>query len=209
MSKQSKTRSEPAYMHSPPSEDIRGTQCTPEPGTCAEPNSRKGMEPRPYVPDPCDRKILDIIQTGFPLEVRPYARIGELVGISEEEAYNRIRNMRESGHIRRIGANFDSLKLGFTSTLCAAKVPECKLAEFIREVNSHTEVTHNYLRNHAYNVWFTIIAQDMNAVCRIIEDLARKTGIMALNLPATALYKIRVDFPLEREENNENANTGL
>ena len=165
------------------------------------PDKHTRLESEPYIPDMHDRRILDIIQTGFPLETRPYAHIGAAVGLSEEEVFNRVRLMRERGYIRRIGANFDSLKLGFKSTLCAAKVPENRLAEFIREVNSHAGVTHNYLRNHAYNVWFTVIAKDMNAIRRIVDDIAQKTGITALNLPATAIYKIRVDFPLEREHN--------
>lgn len=65
--------------------------------------------------------------------------------------------MRESGLIRRLGANFQSAKLGFRSTLCAAKVPEEQLEQFIAEVNAIPGVTHNYLRNHSYNIWFTLI----------------------------------------------------
>lgn len=162
-----------------------------------------------YVPDMYDCKILDIIQTGFPLESRPYASIGETIGLSEAEVFKRVQTMRENGYIRRIGANFDSLKLGFKSTLCAAKVPPDKLADFIREVNSHPGVTHNYLRDHAYNVWFTVIERDMAGICRVVDEIANKTGITALNLPATAIYKIRVDFPMTREKNYENANIGV
>ena len=171
--------------------------------------NRETRAPEPYVPDANDRKILDIIQTGFPLEARPYAVIGAAVGLSEAEVFKRVGTMRESGHIRRMGANFDSQKLGFKSTLCAAKVPEDKLADFIREVNAHPGVTHNYLRDHEYNVWFTVIDRDMNAISRVVDEIAEKTGIRALNLPATAIYKIRVDFPLEREENDENPNPGI
>ena len=77
--------------------------------------------------DTLDRRILDIIQTDFPLEPRPYAVIGERLGITEQEALDRVNALRRSRIIRRLGANFQSAKLGFRSTLCAAKVPAEKL----------------------------------------------------------------------------------
>jgi DNA-binding Lrp family transcriptional regulator len=99
--------------------------------------------------------------------------------------------------IRRLGANFQSAKLGFYSTLCAAKVPEGAVGSFVAEVNSHSGVTHNYLRNHAYNIWFTCIGPSREAVCSLLGEITRKTGIPVLNLSATRLYKIRVDFQME------------
>ena len=77
--------------------------------------------------DLIDKKLLDIIQTAFPLVSRPYAALGEQLGISEEEALARVKAMKERRVIRRLGANFQSAKLGFRSTLCGAKVPEDKL----------------------------------------------------------------------------------
>ena len=94
--------------------------------------------------DTMDKRILDIIQTDFPLESRPYAIIAERLGITEQEALDRVNALRKSRLIRRLGANFQSAKLGFRSTLCAAKVPEDKLDAFIAEVNQHVGVTHNY-----------------------------------------------------------------
>ena len=85
--------------------------------------------------DTMDKRILDIIQTDFPLESRPYAIIAERLGITEQEALDRVNALRKSRLIRRLGANFQSAKLGFRSTLCAAKVPEDKLDAFIAEVN--------------------------------------------------------------------------
>ena len=147
--------------------------------------------------DTLDRRILDIIQTDFPLEPRPYAVIGERLGITEQEALDRVNALRRSRIIRRLGANFQSAKLGFRFPLCAAKVPPEKLDAFIAEVNSHVGVTHNYLRRHAYNVWFSLIGPSWEAVCALLDDITAKTGIPILNLPATRLYKIRVDFQME------------
>ncbi|MFV0421714.1 siroheme decarboxylase subunit alpha [Oleidesulfovibrio sp.] len=144
-----------------------------------------------------DKKILDIIQTGFPIEPRPYAVIGEAIGLTEAEALARVRALKDRKVIRRLGANFNSWKLGFRSTLCAAKVPDEKMEEFVTEVNSHVGVTHNYLRAHAYNVWFTFIGPSWDDVCATLDSITQKTGIPILNLPAEELYKIRVDFKMD------------
>lgn len=144
-----------------------------------------------------DRSLLELIQSGFPIAARPYQILGEKTGISEEEAFGRIRAMRESGIIRRLGANFQSAKLGFFSTLCAAKVPPDRLAMFIAAVNALPGVTHNYERRHEYNIWFTLIAASKEKAAAILADLEERTGIEILNLPATKMYKIRVDFPMD------------
>ena len=107
--------------------------------------------------DAMDRRILGLIQSSFPLASRPYAVIGETVGIPEQEAFERVTRLKERKIIRRLGANFQSKKLGFRSTLCAAKVPEERIEGFVAEVNAQPGVTHNYLRDHEYNIWFTCI----------------------------------------------------
>lgn len=143
-----------------------------------------------------DRKVLTIIQSGFPIAPRPYEVIGEQVGLTEAEALATVRSLKERKIIRRLGANFNSKGLGWRSTLCAAKVSEDKLDEFIAEVNSYPGVTHNYLRDHEFNIWFTFIGPNWDAVVDTLNGITEKTGIEILNLPATALYKIKVDFNL-------------
>ena len=147
--------------------------------------------------DLTDRRLLDIIQTGFPLEARPYARLGRELGLPENEVLERVRGLKARGVIRRLGANFDSRRLGWKSTLCGAKVPEGQLEAFIAEVNRLPGVTHNYLRDHLYNVWFTLIAPSETALDATLRDLTRRTGIVPLNLPAQKTYKLKVDFGLE------------
>ena len=144
--------------------------------------------------DTIDRQLLDIIQTDFPLSSRPYEILGTRLGIAETEVLNRIRALRSNGIIRRLGANFQSRALGFVSTLCAAKVPEDKIDLFVEEVNAHPGVTHNYLREHDYNIWFTVIAPSREAVRTLLNSITAHTGIPILNLPAKRMYKIRVDF---------------
>ncbi len=147
--------------------------------------------------DDTDRKLLSIIQSGFPLESRPYAILGAQLGITESETLARVRALRAKKIIRRLGANFQSGKLGFRSTLCAAKVPEDKKEAFIANVNKRPGVTHNYLRNHAYNIWFTLIAPSWESALAELADIEQNTGIKILNLPATQMYKIKVDFKLD------------
>lgn len=146
--------------------------------------------------DQTDKRILDVIQSDFPLESRPYAVIGEKCGITEAEALARVRAMKERRLIRRMGANFQSAKLGFRSTLCAAKVPDDAMDGFVAEVNRHVGVTHNYLRDHEYNIWFTCIGPSWDSVCATLAEITEKTGIPILNLPATKLFKIKVDFQM-------------
>ena len=147
--------------------------------------------------DDTDKKILNEIQSFFPVTSRPFLEIGMRLDLSEDEVLERIKRMKSNGIIRRIGGNFNSRSLNFTSTLCAAKVPEEKLDHFVEAVNRYPGVTHNYLRNHAYNVWFTFIAEDMAFIDSALRDISIETGVKEiLNLPAVRTFKIKVDFAL-------------
>lgn len=147
--------------------------------------------------DAIDKKILNIIQTRFPLEPEPYKVVGEQIGLSEDEVLARVKILKKKGIIRRIGAVFDLGKLGFASTLCAAKVPEEKIKEFVETVNSYSGVTHNYRRNHEYNIWFTFIAPTMDDIEKALKEISDKTGITdILNMPAKRKFKIDASFKL-------------
>jgi DNA-binding Lrp family transcriptional regulator len=154
----------------------------------------KAPVPEQIVLDDTDRRLLDIVQTDFPLCPRPYAELGRRLGIAESEALDRVRALRKKHVIRRLGANFQSSGLGFVSTLCAAKVPEDRLEDFISAVNAEPGVTHNYLRAHSYNVWFTLISPSREEAQAVLDGIAGRTGVPVLNLPATRIYKIRVNF---------------
>ncbi len=147
--------------------------------------------------DALDRAILNEIQSHFPIEARPFAAVGERVGASEEEVLARVAAMADTGVIRRLGANFTSRKLGYTSTLCAARVPPSSLDHFVAVVNRYPGVTHNYLRRHRYNVWFTLIAESEERLNQILEEISRASEVAEiLSLPAEEVFKIKVDFSL-------------
>jgi len=142
-----------------------------------------------------DRKILNEIQSDFPITSRPYQVLGERLNLTEDEVLSAVRRLKEKGVIRRIGGNFHSSRLNFVSTLCAAKVPREKIDGFVEVVNRYPGVTHNYLRNSAYNIWFTFIAEDMNSIDNALKEISGETGIEEiLNLPAEKMFKIKVDF---------------
>jgi DNA-binding Lrp family transcriptional regulator len=144
-----------------------------------------------------DRAILNRIQSDFPLIPRPFAAIAAELELSEAEVLHRVAALKERGIIRRIGANFVPGKLGFVSTLCAARVPEDKVQQFTAAVNRHPGVTHNYLRDNEFNVWFTFIAPSMAQIEASLAQLARETGVPEiLNLPATKVFKIRAQFKI-------------
>jgi DNA-binding Lrp family transcriptional regulator len=117
------------------------------------------------------------------------------LNLTEAEVLERISRLKQMGIIRRIGGNFVPAKLGYVSTLCAAKVPEDKVERFADVVNRFPGVTHNYLRENSFNVWFTFIAPSMEEIEQNLKNIEQETGITEiLNLPATRVFKIKAQF---------------
>jgi len=149
----------------------------------------------PHKLDQTDRTILNEIQSHFPLKSRPYREVAARLALTEKEVISRVERMARGGIIRRIGANFNSRKLGFTSTLCAARVPTERISEFVEMVNQYPGVTHNYEREGDFNIWFTFIAESQERIESALKEIKNKTGIEELiSLPAVNIFKIRVDF---------------
>ena len=147
--------------------------------------------------DDIDREILNRIQSNFPITARPYRTIADELNLSESDVLKRVKTLKANGIIRRIGGNFVPEKLGFVSTLCAAKVPADKIDVFAATVNRFPGVTHNYQRENAYNVWFTFIAPSREAIENNLQAIAQETGVTEiLNLPATRVFKIKAQFKL-------------
>ena len=147
--------------------------------------------------DDVDKKILNILQTRFPLVPEPYDAVGEELGLTGDEVVERVRRLKAEGVIRRIGAVFDSRRLGYASTLCAARVPEEKIRAFVEIVNGYPGVTHNYRRGHEYNVWFTFIAQDKETLERALAEIRSRTGVEdVISMEAVKTFKINASFEL-------------
>jgi len=145
--------------------------------------------------DDIDKALLNRIQSDFPITSRPFEMIGKELGISEDQVIKKVSKLKKTGIIRRIGANFVPGKVGFVSTLCAAKVPEGKIDDFAQIVNRYAGVTHNYQRDNDFNVWFTFIARSTREIEANLSQIAKESGVETiLNLPATKVFKIRAQF---------------
>lgn len=147
-----------------------------------------------------DRLVLDRIQASFPVASRPFATLAKDFDVTETDVLASVRSLKSSGVIRRIGAIFDSHRLGYKSTLCAIAVPEERIEEVAALISEYPNVTHNYEREDRYNVWFTLIAHSPARVQAILDEIAERTGIDdILDLPAIRLFKIKVDFDFTGE----------
>ncbi len=145
--------------------------------------------------DEIDSAILNRIQSDFPITPRPFLTVADEVELTEKDVLERVARLKADGIIRRIGGNFVPGKLGFVSTLCAARVPADRIDDFAEIVNRYPGVTHNYQRDHLYNVWFTFIAPSMEEIEENLRQIAVDTGVEdILNLPATKVFKIRAEF---------------
>jgi DNA-binding Lrp family transcriptional regulator len=151
--------------------------------------------------DALDLKLLNLVQKQIPLVSRPYLVLGRQLGLTEQEVMSRLQRLLDAGLIRRLGPTFNSRKLGFYTTLCALKVPEERVREVAACINAFPGVTHNYLREHAYNMWFTLITPTRAEARAALEIIKEKTGITpVLDLPATRYFKLNVQFLLAKEE---------
>jgi DNA-binding Lrp family transcriptional regulator len=147
--------------------------------------------------DDIDKSILNRIQSNFPIDSRPFKVIGMELGIDEVDVIKRLEDLKQQGIIRRIGGNFVPDKIGYVSTLCAARVPDEQISEFANIVNQYPGVTHNYQRDNKFNIWFTFIAPSMTEIEKNLAKISELTGVTEiLNLPATNVFKIKAHFDL-------------
>jgi DNA-binding Lrp family transcriptional regulator len=147
--------------------------------------------------DKIDSQILQELQYNFPLSERPYEVIAERLRISKEEIWDRVQMMLDKGIIRRMGGSFDSNKLGFRSTLAAVSVAPEMVGRAAEIIGRFYEVTHSYLRNDVFNIWFTLIAIDDNRIENILEQIRKSLFLersKVLNLPMKRLFKLDARF---------------
>lgn len=151
--------------------------------------------------DPIDKKLVTVMQFKFPVVSRPWQALGEEVGASEAEVMRRIARLREIGVVRQISPIFDTRKLGYKSSLVAVRVDPERLEQAAAIVNSHPGVSHNYRRDHHFNMWFTIAVppdQDLETELKRLTDRAGITTVRML--PTLKMYKIAVKLDMEQDE---------
>lgn len=151
--------------------------------------------------DELDKEILDIVQKEIPLVARPFKVMAETLGTTEEILLERLSSMK-GNEIRQMSAIFDTKALGYTSSLVAARIAPDKLDEMARIFNEHPGITHNYKRNHDFNLWFTIAVPPnsrfgLEKSVEILGELAQVESIRML--PTLKLYKIGVQLDVKKE----------
>ncbi len=138
-------------------------------------------------------RLLNEVQRGFPLEPRPFARLGPRYGLDEAGVLGSIGRMRAGGAISRLGAVVAPNTLG-ASTLAAMTVPAARLKKIAALVSARPEVNHNYEREHAFNLWFVVTASDERAVSEVLIDVQRRTGLAVMDLPLAEEFHIDLGF---------------
>ncbi|MFL5820014.1 MAG: AsnC family transcriptional regulator [Solirubrobacteraceae bacterium] len=150
--------------------------------------------------DDLDRRLLNLIQGRFPLQPRPYEAIAAEAGIPEQEALRRVGRLIDERIIRQVTPIYDTRALGYRSMLVAAKVDAAYPHRAAQVINSHPGVSHNYLRNHEFNLWFTIAVEEDSALglegtLALLGELTDAESVR--QLPTLKLFKIRMDLEME------------
>jgi DNA-binding Lrp family transcriptional regulator len=150
--------------------------------------------------DDLERKLLNLMQGKFPLIPRPYAAVAEQAGIPEEQAIAMVQQLLKDRIIRQVTPIYDTRALGYGSMLVAAKVDAEHPWRAAKAINEHPGVSHNYLRNHDFNMWFTIAVEEDSklGLDGTLEILAKEAGAESVRqLPTLTLFKIRMDLEME------------
>jgi DNA-binding Lrp family transcriptional regulator len=147
-----------------------------------------------------DKRLLNLMQGSFPIEPRPYLRVAELAGMREDEVLARVQYLLDERIIRQVTPIFDTRALGYSSMLVAAKVDPENPQRAAQVINAHPGVSHNYLRNHEFNLWFTIATEPDSplGLDGTLQALASEAGAESVRqLPTLKLFKIRMDLEME------------
>jgi siroheme decarboxylase len=167
----------------------------------AQPKVRSRKDGSAIPLDDIDRKLLNLMQGSFDLVPRPFAHVAQLAGIDEADVMERVQRLLDGRIIREITPIFDTRALGYSSMLVAAKVDPEHPHRAAKFINTHPGVTHNYLRNHDFNLWFTLATEPGSelGLDGTLDVIAAKTGAESIRqLPTLKLFKIRMDLEMEK-----------
>ncbi|HET9729963.1 MAG TPA: Lrp/AsnC family transcriptional regulator [Acidimicrobiia bacterium] len=147
--------------------------------------------------DDLDRALLNAVQWDFPLEVEPFAVLAERLGTDEAVVRERVQKVKDAGVLRQLSAIFDTRALGYMSALVAAKVDPDHIDDAAEVISAHPGVSHNYKRNHDYNLWYTVAVPPGASLDEHVDTLHRESGAsVTRKLPTLTLYKIGVKLDM-------------
>jgi DNA-binding Lrp family transcriptional regulator len=148
--------------------------------------------------DTLDRRLLNAIQADFPLTEKPYADLGNRLGISADEVLSCLTQLKAEHIVRMIGPVIDARRLGFESSLVAAKVSEDRIEHAEQIISQHPGVSHGYERNHQFNIWFTLAVRQQDDIDAELEKINREIGAeKIISLKSIKVYKIGAYFDME------------
>jgi DNA-binding Lrp family transcriptional regulator len=150
--------------------------------------------------DDLDKRLLNLMQGSFPIAPRPYDAVARQAGITEADALSRVQRLLDERIIRQVTPIFDTRALGYSSMLVAAKVDPRNPWRAATVINRHPGVSHNYLRNHEFNIWFTIATEPDSPLGleQTLNVLGERAGAESIRqLPTLKLFKIRMDLEME------------
>ena len=168
--------------------------------SAATPKTRTRKDGAAVALDDLDRKLLNLMQGSFPLQPRPFAAVADAAEVAEPEVLTRVQRLLDERIIRQVTPIYDTRALGYGSMLVAAKVDPENPWQAAKVVNSHPGVSHNYLRNHDFNMWFTLAVEpdSLLGMDGTLDVLQRLTGAESIRqLPTLKLFKIRMDLEME------------
>jgi siroheme decarboxylase len=138
--------------------------------------------------DEQDRALINALQGGFPIAERPFAEVGALLGLAEDEVIARLQRLLDERALSRFGPMVDVDRLGGGLTLAAMAVPPARFEQVAAIVNGFPEVAHNYERAHPLNMWFVVATEDPARVAVVLSEIKAATGLVVLNLPKLEEY---------------------
>ena len=154
--------------------------------------------------DNLDKEILNEIQWTFPLTSQPYHEISKKFGVSLDTVKERLINLKKVGILRQLSAIFDTRKLGYKSSLVAMEIEPEKLDYVAQQINRHPGVSHNYERNHQFNLWFTLAVPPGSDLKTEVDKFSKLQGIKKVRLlPTIKLFKIGVKLDMVEEKKHE------
>ncbi len=146
--------------------------------------------------DSIDKELINRLQDGIPLCRSPFGAVAEDLGISAADVVARLRTLREHGMLSRFGPMYNIERSGGCFSLAAMKVPQARFEEVAAFVNAQEEIAHNYEREHDFNMWFVIAAEQPEQIDEVIQRIEQETGIKVYNMPKKEEFYVGLRFEL-------------
>ncbi len=146
--------------------------------------------------DALDRKIINALQGGFPVSETPFVEVAARLDITEDDLITRLRRLCDEGQLSRFGPMYNAERLGGAVTLAAMAVPAERTEAVAAQVNAHPEIAHNYAREHDFNMWFVVAAEQPQRIPTVLAEIAAETGLPVYDMPKLDEYYIGLRFEL-------------